>query len=44
MCRAEVAEYGEVSLPAQILLELGSHFNTASHYHHVDVVGRAFEE
>ena len=42
--RPEIAEYGQVGLAPQLLLELGGKADAAAHHYYVDVIRRAFEE
>ena len=42
--RSEVTEHGEVSLFAQLSLQLLGHSDTATHHDNIDVVRRALKE
>ena len=44
LSRAEIAEHGYVSLASEPLRQRVSHLYAAAYDHHVDVVGRTFEE
>ena len=44
LCSAKVAEYRQMSLPAQFLFKSRSHLYAASHHHNVNIIGRPFQE